>query len=584
MTATLSRHILVVDDEPGFRDLLTRVLTGVGYEVRTAADAYGALQSIADVRPAVAICDVHMPGPNGLWLADQIRAASPTTAIILATSDAGIPPVETLRKGIVAYILKPLDRRAVLSAVGDAFRAFAADTGVDIPRIVVLPAPVTEPTPTASMNVPAHRSWRWVLVAPLLMAIVLGAYWAWLQQQPGRVFSHVAESSGVVVVEDASGNTLRQGSGFFVAPDVFVTNHHVVTGGVAAKIMTSTGVVAPVRGLLANDWVHDLVLLQSSGMSSPYLSLVTSPPAIGDDIWVFGAPLGLRGTLSKGIVSAARTERQPLLQISAPISAGSSGSPVVNTHGDVVGVAAAVGVDGQNLNFAVPALYLQQLLEGARELRPLIAAARGAANDLERDELIGPVRMVTVFGDSLLVRIFDRQGRLIEQTLGDGATRTQYQYDADGHLKTAVDRVSDTTVSEWNFTSVGRTVLEARNGDPRSGSVRRLEYSEDGRLMSDETQAAGHILQLSRWTYDGVGWPRSDVTPGHAPDGATRPAREEHDAIGNVTRRVNTDGTEIRFEYVFDRNANWISREGFHVDTHGVRTVVSSERRDIQYW
>jgi YD repeat-containing protein len=583
MNATLSRHVLVVDDEPGFRDLLTRILTRVGYEVRTAADAHGALQSIADLRPAVAICDVHMPGPNGLWLADQIRAASPTTAIILATSDAGIPPTETLREGIIAYIVKPLDRRALLAAVGDAFRAFAANSGMEIPRVVVFPAPETDPQPFAQTDAPSGVSWRWLPVVPLLTAIALGAYWVWLQQQPGRVVSHVADSSGVVVVEDASGNTLRQGSGFFVAPDVFVTNHHVVTGGAAAQVMTNQGVVVPVRGLLANDWAHDLVLLQSSGVSSPYLSLVTSPPAIGDDIWVFGAPLGLQGTLSKGIVSAERTERQPMLQISAPISAGSSGSPVVNTRGDVVGVAAAVGVDGQNLNFAVPALYVRQLLDGARALRPLIAAARGAANDLERDELIGPVRMVTAFGHSPLVRIFDRQGRLIEQTLGDGMTRTQYQYDADGHLTAAVDRVSDTTVSEWNFVPVGRTVFEARHGDSHSGSVRRLEYSNDGRLISDETRTAGRVLQLSRWTYDSVGWPTTDATPDSAPEAAAHP-QEEHDAIGNVTRRVNSDGTEIRFEYVFDRNANWISREAFRVDAHGVRTVVSSQRRDIQYW
>src|SRR5687767_96027 len=107
-------HVLVVDDQSGFRELLKRFLEPAGYEVRTASDAHEALARLADAPPAVAILDVHMPGPNGLWLANQIRSGSPTTAIVLATSDDTVPPVESLKKGVVAYIVKPLQRGAVL--------------------------------------------------------------------------------------------------------------------------------------------------------------------------------------------------------------------------------------------------------------------------------------------------------------------------------------------------------------------------------------------------------------------------------------------------------------------------------------
>jgi CheY-like chemotaxis protein len=110
-------HILVVDDDQNSRKLLRRFLEPAGYEVYEADNAESAVRSIKEHSPAVAFCDVHMPGANGLWLADQIRAASPTTAMILATGDDAVEPLESLRSGVVAYLLKPLDRAKVLKAV-----------------------------------------------------------------------------------------------------------------------------------------------------------------------------------------------------------------------------------------------------------------------------------------------------------------------------------------------------------------------------------------------------------------------------------------------------------------------------------
>src|SRR6266850_1120567 len=103
-------HILVVDDDQNSREVLRRFLEPEGYEVHEAESAEVAIRSIEDHPPAVVLCDVHMPGANGLWLTDQIRTVSPTTAMILATGDDRVPPVETLRSGVVAYFVKPLDR------------------------------------------------------------------------------------------------------------------------------------------------------------------------------------------------------------------------------------------------------------------------------------------------------------------------------------------------------------------------------------------------------------------------------------------------------------------------------------------
>jgi len=108
--------VLIVEDEPAIRDLWQRSLSAVGYQVTAVEDAQHALLALA-LFPYVALCDVHLPGSNGLWLADQIRIVSPTTAIVLATADEHIPPIESLRPGVVAYLLKPFTLQELQAAV-----------------------------------------------------------------------------------------------------------------------------------------------------------------------------------------------------------------------------------------------------------------------------------------------------------------------------------------------------------------------------------------------------------------------------------------------------------------------------------
>jgi response regulator RpfG family c-di-GMP phosphodiesterase len=100
--------VLVVDDEVGVRDLLARWLASSGLQVRTAANANEALVRVSDHAPAVALCDVRMPGHDGHWLAHQIRHTAPETAVIMATGvlDVG-SAVTSLRQGVVDYLTKP---------------------------------------------------------------------------------------------------------------------------------------------------------------------------------------------------------------------------------------------------------------------------------------------------------------------------------------------------------------------------------------------------------------------------------------------------------------------------------------------
>jgi S1-C subfamily serine protease len=426
----MSVHILVVDDEVGFRTLLLRLLEPAGYEVRTATNAHEALRRIEEDPPAVLISDIHMPGPDGLWLASQVRARSPHTAMVLATSDATVPPTESMRRGIIAYILKPLQREAVLKSVAAAFRWWAEQSGGELPALVprapiepeAAPAPAARSARRANSGelVISRRTALAVVVAALLIAAAVFLYWR--LGKPARVLAAVAEASGAVMVYDGDGQPLQQGSGFFVGPDLFVTNHHVVNGGLRSTIVRPRGVRYAVAGVTAIDRRADLVVLKTTRQSDAYLPLATTTPQIGDAIAVYGAPLGVTGTLSTGIISAAPEADGAPLQISAPISHGSSGSPVVNADGDVVGVATSFNALGQALNYAIPAPRLSALLRQAGDVQPLIAASRGAGDDRERNDLIGPVRSAIISADqdeTPTRLIFDREGKLAERTIGD---------------------------------------------------------------------------------------------------------------------------------------------------------------------
>ena len=118
LDANSARPVLVVDDETGVRDLMTRWLQSGGYSVASAGDADQALDLIEGSPPAVVLCDIRMPGHDGLWLADRIRHDHPETAVIMATGAQDIgAAVDSLREGVVDYLTKPFGRDRLREAV-----------------------------------------------------------------------------------------------------------------------------------------------------------------------------------------------------------------------------------------------------------------------------------------------------------------------------------------------------------------------------------------------------------------------------------------------------------------------------------
>jgi len=106
----VSGTVLVVDDDEGVRKVLTRWVEDMGYAVKTAESADRALEMMREGDVDVALCDVRMPGHDGIWLLDQMRRSHPDIASVLATGLLEMDPMVTLRPGVVGYIVKPFTR------------------------------------------------------------------------------------------------------------------------------------------------------------------------------------------------------------------------------------------------------------------------------------------------------------------------------------------------------------------------------------------------------------------------------------------------------------------------------------------
>jgi serine protease Do len=206
----------------------------------------------------------------------------------------------------------------------------------------------------------------------------------------------------LVTIYDSGGHKLGTGSGFFVdATGRVVTNVHVIEDARRATVTVADGREIDVAGVLAQSPDDDVAVLQVTGGGAyPVLPLGESATlAVGQDVVVIGSPVGLSAALSTGVVAAIRDggipteQRGPrahfgeswAIQITAPISPGSSGSPVLARDGRVVASAVGMHAGGENVNFAVPIERAEALLRGL----PVGAAPQPfAAGAYERSEVV----------------------------------------------------------------------------------------------------------------------------------------------------------------------------------------------------
>jgi S1-C subfamily serine protease len=212
-----------------------------------------------------------------------------------------------------------------------------------------------------------------------------------LAQGAKEILQLVAKVDPSVVMISVDNESL--GSGFVIDESgIIATNYHVIEGAKTATVKFPANKDArsyPVIGFVTIQVTKDLALIKikSDGQSFPALKLADSPPAKGERVFAFGSPLGLSGSVSDGLVSAVRSGKEvsdilmkvasedvykdsmgydldaEWLQITAPISPGNSGGPLMNDRGEVVGINTWIfaGSEAQSLNFSLSAVHLKQL-------------------------------------------------------------------------------------------------------------------------------------------------------------------------------------------------------------------------------
>lgn len=177
----------------------------------------------------------------------------------------------------------------------------------------------------------------------------------------------------VVLVENFNedGEKSGQGSGYVFSGDgIVITNYHVIRGAKWLDVKVPGREAYRVDSILGYEIDHDVAAVQVPGASLPALSTETiEEPKVGDRVVAIGAPLGLESTVSEGIVSAIRDAgTMHIIQTTASISPGSSGGPLLNEFGRVIGLTTSTVLNGQSINFVVSARHVSELLSRKQPL------------------------------------------------------------------------------------------------------------------------------------------------------------------------------------------------------------------------
>ena len=184
-------------------------------------------------------------------------------------------------------------------------------------------------------------------------------------------------STVLILTKESTGDPIAIGSGFFISKDQIVSNWHVLEGATTAYVLSVDEKTRyDIEGIIAMNPKQDLVILKVSGEGKPLPLGNSNIVQIGEAIYVTGNPKGWSGTFSIGVISSFQMRYAgKRIQITAPVSPGSSGGPVLNNKGEVIGIVYAGhgGPDAQNLNLAIPVNYLKALLKRVGPPIPLSA-------------------------------------------------------------------------------------------------------------------------------------------------------------------------------------------------------------------
>jgi S1-C subfamily serine protease len=182
-----------------------------------------------------------------------------------------------------------------------------------------------------------------------------------------EIYNKVSPSTVEIAAESELVSSL--GSGFYIdTQGTVVTNYHVIDGCSQATVTTPDGTSYDVTKILGYSEELDIAILKTTNFKSVPVEIASDVVATGESVYTIGNSLGfLGGTFSEGVVSSASriVGDVEYIQISAPISSGNSGGPLVNDKGQVIGITSAGFDEGQNLNLAIPIEAINQISRAA---------------------------------------------------------------------------------------------------------------------------------------------------------------------------------------------------------------------------
>jgi tetratricopeptide (TPR) repeat protein len=193
---------------------------------------------------------------------------------------------------------------------------------------------------------------------------VLGFSQSKTSMSAAEIYDHSKNSVVVIITADKNDKPTGQGSGFIVSKDRIVTNHHVLAGAPQALVVYADGKSVVVEGIVADSSSRDIIIISAkTGQRSPLRLGDELSIHEGDPIYAIGAPKGLQLSITNGIVSGFRQmDEKFMLQSTAPIAPGSSGGPLFNKEGYVVGVTTSLLADTPGVYFSIGSGDVSRLL------------------------------------------------------------------------------------------------------------------------------------------------------------------------------------------------------------------------------
>lgn len=177
----------------------------------------------------------------------------------------------------------------------------------------------------------------------------------------------------VVLIQsyDANGEIIATGSGFIAfAKNILVTNAHVIEDSYRIEVISEDNYKYNIQGIIGYSKSNDIAIIKLEDYKDLHPLKISINYTIGDPVYAIGSPLGIKNTISNGVISGnLLVEDIESIQHTAPISSGSSGGVLLSNSGKVLGITYASFVEGQNLNLAIPIETVEKLYKKVKDYK-----------------------------------------------------------------------------------------------------------------------------------------------------------------------------------------------------------------------